>query len=76
MATQIKKERAEQIDRWAKYIQENPHIWREHHTRFLDDQLEMANAALRRIAKQPGGREKITQLRGITNKKVLDELCR
>ena len=55
----------EQIERWAKYIKDNPETWREQHTRFLNDQFEMANAALKRIEAMPGGKEKIAKLKTI-----------
>ena len=76
MEIKLNSSRTEQIDRWAEYIRMNPEKWREQHTQFLDAQFEMANAALRRIAKSSGGREKIAQLKGITNSKFLDEFCR
>ena len=76
METQLKKSRMEQIDRWADYIRTHPEEWRKQHTAFIDAQLEIANTFLKNLAKQPGGREKIAEIRRIKNQKFLDEFCR
>ena len=64
----------DQVVEWANYIRENPTSWREQHTRFINAQIEMANAALERILKQKNGKEKIIQLFGIKNKKLVSQL--
>jgi len=55
---------AEQIERWARFVRENPiDAWKPQHSAFIDSQLEMANAFYTRLAKQPGGKETIEKLR-------------
>ncbi len=76
MEITLKPSRIEQIDRWAEYILKNPEKWREQHTDFIDAQLEIANTFLKNLAKQPGGREKLAEIKGIKNQRLLDELCR
>lgn len=70
----MKTSHEEQIVQWATYIRENPTKWRAQHTRFLNAQLEMANAALERIKKQKNGKEKIVELFGIKNKEIIERL--
>lgn len=76
MEIKLKPSRTEQIDRWAEYILKNPEKWRDQHTAFIDAQLEIANTFLKNLAKQPGGREKLAEVRKIKNQRLLDELCR
>lgn len=64
----------DQIGEWADYIREHPTSWREQHTRFINAQIEMANAALERILQQKNGKKKIIQLFGIKNKKLIHKL--
>ncbi len=59
--------RFEQIDRWAQYVKTSKGEWRKHLTAFLDAQFQLANSFYARLAKTPGGKEKIRELRGIKN---------
>ena len=54
------------VERWAEYIKTNPG-WRKIHNQFIDAQYEKAYAFLDRLAKTPGGKEKIIKLYGIKN---------
>jgi len=72
----MKTAHADQIEEWVTFIKKNPTTWRVQHTRFLQSQLEMAKDTLNRIAKSPGGKVKIAAVRKITNKKLLDMICR
>lgn len=64
----------DQVEALANYIREHPDTWREQHTRFLNAQITMANAAIVRILQQKNGKEKIIQLFGIKNKRLIDGL--
>ena len=51
---------------WADYVRTHPRSdWKPQHTAFINSQIEMANAFYERLAKTPGGMEKIRQLRGL-----------
>ncbi len=68
------KQRTEQIHRWAKYDRTSNGEWKKIHTQFINAQFDKANAFYRRLAKQPGGKEKIIKLRGIKNLKAIEGL--
>lgn len=70
----MKTSHEDQIEEWATYILENPTTWKVQHTQFLNAQIEMANAALERIKKQPNGKEKIIEMFGIKNKELIKRL--
>jgi len=55
------------IERWVKFMKENPDKWRDIHTRFINSQLQMNREFLERLKKTPGGREKIIKLYDIKN---------
>jgi hypothetical protein len=56
------KTHAEQIERWANYVLENPN-WKKKLTPFLDGQIVMARRAYAKLSETPDGREKIKLLR-------------
>lgn len=56
------KTHAEQIERWANYVRENPN-WKKEHKEFVDGQILMAQRALIQLSKTSEGREKILQLK-------------
>ncbi|MBI5226915.1 hypothetical protein HY994_06830 [Candidatus Micrarchaeota archaeon] len=60
-------QRLEQIDRWAHYIRTSNGAWKKDHTAFLDAQFQKANAFYERLAKTPGGKDKIIRIFGIKN---------
>lgn len=64
----------DQVEQWATYIREHPDSWREQHTRFINAQITMANAAIARILQQKNGKEKIVELFGIKNKRLIEGL--
>ncbi len=65
-------QRAEQIDRWVEYVRNSNGEWKKIHSQFINAQFEKANAFYKRLAKQPGGKEKIIKLRGIKNLKAIE----
>ncbi|GEM_PF-4552295 len=60
-------ERAQQIDRWAEYVKTSKGAWKKEHAAFINAQFEKSEAFYLRLAKQPGGKEKIIRLFGIQN---------
>jgi len=57
------KSHDEQIERWAKFVKENPSDWKKHLKPFLDAQIIMANRFYKRLINTPGGEEKAKILR-------------
>lgn len=51
------------LERWAKYVKENPKEFKKHLTPFLDSQIIKANQFYKRLSNLPGGKEKIKILR-------------
>jgi hypothetical protein len=62
------------IERWATYMKEHPTEWKKHHTKFINGQVQMAWDFIERLSKQPGGKEKIREIYGITNLKAYPKL--
>lgn len=56
------KTHAEQIERWANYVRENPD-WKKKLAPFLDGQIIMARRAYSKLSETHDGREKIKLLR-------------
>ena len=65
----MRKLHMDSIERWAEYIKTRSD-WRKTHNSFIDAQYEKAYAFLDRLAKTPGGKEKIIKLYGIKNVKA------
>ena len=59
------------IERWAFFVRNNPDKWKAIQTEFINSQFIKTYAFLDRLAKQPGGRQKIIELYGIKNPKAL-----
>jgi len=55
----------EQIERWAKFVKENPDKWKTEIKLFLDAQIIMAQRFYSKLAQTKEGREKIKVLRGL-----------
>lgn len=53
----------EQIERWAKYVRENPHSWKKEHTKFINALFEKQQEFDKRLLQTPGGKEKLLKLR-------------
>ncbi len=58
---------SEQIERWAKFVLTDK-TWKKQHSAFINSQLEMAQRALKKIARMQNGEEKLRSIRGLKNK--------
>lgn len=67
------KTHMEHVVRWANYVRTNPD-WRKIHTQFINSQYDLAIKFIKRLAKQPGGKEKIIKLYNIKNLKGYKKL--
>lgn len=59
------KTHKEQIERWAKYIKENPLKWKKELKPFLDAQIIMSKRFYSKLAQTEEGRKKIAILRNL-----------
>jgi hypothetical protein len=59
------KTHIEQVERWARYVKENPDEWKLKIKPFIDGQIIMARRFYEDLAKTEGGKEKIKRLRGL-----------
>ena len=59
------KTHAEQIERWAKYVKENPSKWKKNLKPFLDSQIIMSRRFYSKLAETKDGKKKIEILRKI-----------
>jgi len=65
----------EQIERWARFVKNNPHNWRIRLKPFLDSQMIIAWRFYEKLLKTEGGGEKFKKIRNLPafalNKKLL-----
>ncbi len=59
------KTHTEQIERWAKYVKDNPSKWKEKLKLFLDAQIIMSRRFYSKLATTKNGRKKIEMLRNL-----------
>ena len=52
----------EQIERWARFVKENPTKWKSKIRPFLDGQILMSRRFYKRLAETPNGLGKIKEL--------------
>jgi len=64
----------EEIDRWIKYMKENPNTWREIHNKFIDAQFIKAHEFAQKILKESNGKEKLMKIYNIKNKNAFSVL--
>jgi hypothetical protein len=63
----MRDDKTEQIERWARFVRENPTKWKKIHTEFIDSIFDKHEQFMKRyIAKY--GAKKYAELRGIKNK--------
>ena len=68
------KDRMKRIEDWANYVRSSNGEWKIFHTEFINAQYHKVYAFIDRLAKQPGGKEKIIELYGIKNPKAFPRL--
>jgi len=59
------KTHLEQIERWGKFVKENPNNWKKEHSEFIDAQIKKSWEFYDKLEKTKNGKEKIKQLRNI-----------
>ena len=62
----INKTHDEQVERWAKFVKENPQSWKKEHTQFINAQIEKSWNFYNKLSKMPNGPQKINELRMIS----------
>lgn len=55
------------IDRWARFVKENPKSWQSTHTKFINAQIDIHKNFLKRLKSTKNGRKKIIELYNIKN---------
>lgn len=53
----------EQIERWARFVKDNPDKWKPKFKEFIDAQIIISRRFYKNLLKIPGGKEKIKLLR-------------
>jgi hypothetical protein len=56
------KTHMEQVERWARYVKDNPDKWKEKVKPFIDSQIIIAQRFYQKLAETKEGREKIKRL--------------
>ncbi len=64
----------EEIKDWIKYMKEHPDSWKKIHTKFINAQFSKADSFIKKLAEQPGGKEKIIKTYKIKNLKGYQNL--
>jgi len=57
------KSHSEQIERWARYVRENPDKWKSKLKPFLDSQIIISQRFYKNLSKTEEGKKKIIKLR-------------
>lgn len=55
----------EQVERWARYVKDNPDKWKSQLKPFIDGQILMAWRFYLKLSQTPEGLEKIKRLRNL-----------
>lgn len=55
----------EQVERWAKFVRENPDKWKSKLKPFIDSQIIMSKRFYKKLAQTKDGNEKIRKIREI-----------
>ena len=65
-----------QIERWAKYVKDNPDSWKKVHTEFINSQFEKHQAFVKRLLKTKGGKDKLIRIYNIKNMEVIEGMTK
>jgi len=68
------KTHLDQVERWAKYVKENPDKWKSKVKPFLDSQIITSRRFYKNLAQTEEGRKKIIELRKLKNKTIIEKL--
>jgi len=61
-------------DKWATFVREHPTEWKVYHNEFINAEIEMRQNFVECLAQQPGGKEKVREVYGITNPNAYPKL--
>ncbi|MDP3734706.1 MAG: hypothetical protein Q8R37_05750 [Nanoarchaeota archaeon] len=64
----------EQVERWARFVKDNPQQWQEIHTQFINALFDNHDQFLKKMLKTKDGKEKLIKLYNIKNKEGYDWL--
>lgn len=67
---------SEEIDRWIKFMKEHPNDWKKIHTEFINAQFVKSDAFIKRLLKEPNGKQRLINAYGIKNTKGYKELLK
>jgi hypothetical protein len=70
------KTHADQVERWAMFVLNNPDKWKIHQTRLLNAQIEKAQSFIRALAQTEDGKARIIEAYRIENKNAYEKLFR
>lgn len=58
----IRRSHLEQVERWAKFVKENPQKWKRAHTKFINSIFLKHQEIKKKLLKTPEGRKKLNEL--------------
>ncbi len=59
------KSHIEQVERWARYVKDNPDKWKSKVKPLIDSQILMSRRFFENLAKTNGGKQKIEKLKNL-----------
>lgn len=65
---------SEEVDRWIKYMKENPKTWKRLHTKFIDAQFIKSKKFIKNLLKEPNGKQRVIDAYKIRNIEGYKEL--
>ncbi len=58
----LRETHLDQIERWARFVRENPTTWKKQHTAFIDAIFRKHQEVVERLQASPEGKEKLRKL--------------
>ncbi|MFH1053464.1 MAG: hypothetical protein V1740_03540 [Candidatus Woesearchaeota archaeon] len=65
---------SDEIDRWIRFMKENPDKWKSKHTEFINAQFQKSKEFIERLVSQPNGKQKVIDAYKIKNLKGYNQL--
>ncbi len=62
----------DQIERWAKFVRENPDKWKAIHTKFINSIFDKHYQFVERLKQSPGGEERLRKWKELRAKRIIN----
>ncbi len=70
----MREEHLEQVERWAKFVKNNPDKWKAIHTKFINAQFDKHRRFVKKLLMKKSGFEKLVGIYSIKNVEAYREI--